>query len=748
MLLAFWSGPSALAQAAASVRPDLSAIELRGNTHRDDSFSMAMIAAAKVLGSKADLDYGAVYCRSTNAFAPMINTAENCTAHWACEGCLADKVMDKVAGSLGLRATKLKLPEFNYKWDDASKLDARRRIAGIVRQAMDEGNIVLTTGGWDVGLKQIDGKWKPVGPRGFVFWAAAGIITRADPQTGTILGAHPNGHHDNPITWPKTMWSLALAPRGPATASSSDRQALRLAVQRIRAQRRFQRDGHATYGTDAMDAWADHMATVKGFCAPCFAQGPEASVGDALDNGKRLHKAAGIAARYLRSLCDSLPQGMHTHLKSAAARYDQVVEMIAPAVTGKSPEHYRQWLGNRDKQRVHAELLRRIDAELLAAAESIEAALAAQPLPTVTLRREGKRVWLDGAKELFHRHFEDSEDGRVTPWAERSDTYMYLTQMRIAGWDIDYATLNTVAGYGPSFAYAPGPKDKWMVHYFPPKGRDSRIAHATGCRCRWRRYKDVEAYWQALKQAIDEGQAVHGPNEEDVLFTGYVDAEEPEARKVLPLAIVFVDDDEWTWAQFKKWHSRRMVSGWLGRIEGREDPWPATKSAVEVMRMMVTVAGGDDSRRRPKDRVVWGVEGIEAYAADLADRSKSGAPTGDGGYFQGGWRGCHNIYPQMSGRPAAAKYLKRVARLFEGDVRTCILAAAIEYGKATQAWKAFAEQLGRDPERVAGVEHRGAWTTEKHRAAGAAAVAEAADHEQAAIAALQGALDAMPKPGK
>jgi len=357
---------------------------------------------------------------------------------------------------------------------------------------------------------------------------------------------------------------------------------------------------------------------------------------------------------------------------------------------------------------------------------------------TMEVRRADGRVWLEGAKQLFHQHFEDSENGRTTPWAERSDTYMYLTQMRIAGWVVDYADLVTIAGYGPSFAYAPRPKDKWVAHYFPPAGRDERIAHATGCQYAWRQYADVEDYWQALKRAIDEGHAVHGPNEEDVLFIGYEDAEKPEDRKVMPLAIVFVDDDVWTWEQFKRWHSRDMVSGWFGRIEERVEPWPAWKSRLEVMKMMVRVASGNDSRRQPNDGVKWGIDGIEAYAADVADMTKSGAGEDDGGFFQSGWRGCHNIYPQMSGRPAAATYLKRIAPLFEESASRHILAAAAEYEKATKAWADFVGQLGR--QRVADIDHTTAWTTPKFRKAGAAAIARAAAHERAAVSAIRDAL--------
>ena len=356
------------------------------------------------------------------------------------------------------------------------------------------------------------------------------------------------------------------------------------------------------------------------------------------------------------------------------------------------------------------------------------------------VRREGNRVWLGGAKQLFHRHFEEKESGRTVPWAERSDTYMYLTQMRAAGYDVDYATLNTVGGYGPSFAYAPRPNDKWGMHYHPPAGRDERIAHATGCRYRWRQYRDPEDYWQALKAAIDAGQIVHGPNEEDLLFIGYVDAERSEERKVLPLAIVFVDEDEWTWAQFTRWHARGMVSGWLGRIEARVEPWPARQSAIEVMKMMIRAGFGEDSRRRPDDGVVWGVAGIEAYAADLADLDKSGAPEGEGGFFQGGWRGCHNVYPQISGRPSSAAYLRTAAPQFEGETRQHIESAAEAYARATESWRACHAQLGRDGERAVNLSHSEAWSDPVCRKAGAAAVAEAARHERNALAALERAL--------
>jgi hypothetical protein len=350
----------------------------------------------------------------------------------------------------------------------------------------------------------------------------------------------------------------------------------------------------------------------------------------------------------------------------------------------------------------------------------------------------GSPVLIEGAKDIFLQHFREMKSGRGNPWAERCDTYMYLAQMRIAGWEVDYADLIVIAGYATSFAYAPRPQDRWMAHYFPIEGRDDRIAHATGYVNAWHQYRDVEEYWDALKREIDAGRAVHAPNEEDVLFIGYRDADEPEGRGVMPVAIVFVDEDEWSWERFVEWHSREMVSGWFGCMEGRCEPWPPRKSALEVLDVMAKVAKGNDPRRRPGDVVIWGIDGVEAYAADLSDLSKSGASEENTGYFQGGWRGCHNIMPQISGRPAAAEYLRRASGLFEGETRAQILESADHYEEATRAWMEFDRQLGRA---LDDMPHEEAWQDDGHRRAGADAVQGASVCEREALASLERALE-------
>ena len=145
----------------------------------------------------------------------------------------------------------------------------------------------------------------------------------------------------------------------------------------------------------------------------------------------------------------------------------------------------------------------------------------------------------------------------------------------------------------------------------------------------------------------------------------------------------------------------------------------------------------DDPRQQ--DGVTCGVDGIAAYADDLADLSRSGAKQEEGGYFQGGWRGCHNIYPQMSGRAAAEVYLKRIAPLFRDTVKEHLLTSADEYGKATSAWQEFEDQLGRPLED----KHDGAWQDPERRQAGAAAVRKAYEHEKRAIAALTKAVELL-----
>ena len=135
--------------------------------HNNDTMSMALVAAAKALGKDADLE--AVVCLSSNAFAPMLDTGETCTAWWMCQAWQADRCIETVAGRLGLKIRKLGLPKQEGKWDDKEAMAAhRRKIAPILRKVMAGGEIIVTTGRWEA--------WQE---HGLVPWCWAGIITEA-----------------------------------------------------------------------------------------------------------------------------------------------------------------------------------------------------------------------------------------------------------------------------------------------------------------------------------------------------------------------------------------------------------------------------------------------------------------------------------------------------------------------------------------------------------------------------------------
>ena len=328
------------------MKPDYAKLQLKGNGHRQDSFVLAVQAAARLFGKETD--YDTLTCLAGNAFAPFRNLKEDCTSHCQLEAVHSDRAMATVAGYVGLKARKLELPVcegFDVK--DADRPAYLQKVATLVREAMDAGEVVIVLQGW-----QVKG-----GPHGFTHWGYAGIATEADSVTGKMLGAHLNGHKDNPIHHVAVMW--AVAP-GEVTLKSpaAEQVMLRQAVDYIRGRGLFAPREAAVYGLAAMDAWINHMQTVKGYCAPCYGRGQQ-SWHDAMENGERLLRGARIAAKKLRSIG---PQ-----YEAAAKHYDRISELLAPV-------KYQEDIGDLEKQKVHAEtVLVPVKAELAAVAEEMEA---------------------------------------------------------------------------------------------------------------------------------------------------------------------------------------------------------------------------------------------------------------------------------------------------------------------------------------------------------------------------------------
>jgi DNA-binding transcriptional MerR regulator len=347
---------------------------------------------------------------------------------------------------------------------------------------------------------------------------------------------------------------------------------------------------------------------------------------------------------------------------------------------------------------------------------------------------ECTRVVLIDAVEAFQR-----VEREIKYWQPRSFVQVRVVCMQAAGWkDADYDTIMTISGFGPSFAYH---AKKFWPQYLAPSGCDERIARATGFGWEWQRYETVEDYWQALKETIDAGNPIHAPYYEEVVLVGYQDADgqdERKARPLVPHGVGAEPDAWWTWKEFEEWFDKWSHKV-LGRHTKRTETIPPRESAIEALETIVQMATDDPRAQNPDlDGVKWGLEGLQAYADDVGDMSRSGKPNA---YFYDGWLGCHAIYPQISGRASAAVYLERLGRssIFPGAINEHILAAADAYGAARAAWGDYEKHLGNEEM----AEASDSWLIEEHRLAGAAAIRQAIEYERAAINEVQQGLAAI-----
>jgi hypothetical protein len=350
----------------------------------------------------------------------------------------------------------------------------------------------------------------------------------------------------------------------------------------------------------------------------------------------------------------------------------------------------------------------------------------------MTMMAETKypKIALENTIEAF-----DQTEREIKYWQPRSWVQAQLVCMRTAGWtDIDYETLMMLSGFGPSFAYHPN--ELWWAQYLPPQGCDERIAQATGFGYEGKWYETADAYWQALKETIDAGKAIHAPYLEEVILVGYQEADNKADRQVRPLAPIGVEPDTWwTWNEFETWFADES-HGFLGRHTERVEQVSEKESALTVLETIVRMAHDDPRATNPDFAgAAFGLSGLEAYATDVGDMSKSGKPDV---YFESGWMGCHAIYPQISGRAAAALFLKRLGEsgIFQTQVNAQILAAAKAYHAARAAWGEYERHLGNEE----AAEVSDSWMIEARRLAGAAAIHKAIKHEKTAISQIQRVL--------
>ena len=741
--------------------PDYSKLDYKGNGHTQDSFSLAVQAAARLLGKRPD--YEMIYCLSSNAFSPAIDLGEDCTAWWHVEGSMGDRAMGTVAARIGLRAERLRFPPHNLSPEDPEEvfdrkaLEHRKACAKLLRENLDTGAVVLTGGGWRVG-----------GGGGFAPWGWWGIVTKAGEDgdlRGACLGAHPGratGFRDRPLDYLGHTWAL-FADKPALTPHAADLKMLEQAVARIRGKGGFTADERATYGVDAMDAWVAKMKQTP-FCVPCHKAAPDRVWTCAINNGQTTIAASKAAASYLRKRVGTFPAAARPHLEATAKHYDKIVELLRPAVTGEDGEHYRTSIGDLGKQKAHAEnVLKPVKAELAAAADAMAKALAAAKGrgEKAGVRREGDRVWVEGVPDV-----------KMT------------NQMRLRGMEIllrhrgEMPTLDDLLVHsGAAFHLCHGTKWELRTGLNTPSNPWDNLAAAYGYESRWtppvwfhviqrmpadQRKAKTDAFLDELWKSVDAGRppllgGAYGRCGMWRVVVGY----DRENQKVCYIG----GEKAYEWADLID-DKVKELGFWDMQVQGPVDPerqftcgtWLANTAfllgdkkrspserdrALAGLRLAVATFSGKPNRAYGVT-YHFGEDAYEALAGDLraldfpVDVEKK-RPTEPEIYDMSHLWGQVNTI--VTGRAAAARFCESAAKLMPPAALHLEDAAGVYRKEAELVKQAFAPFVGAFDETK---KEREAWLAEeKNRKAGAAAVRRALEHERAAVAEIEKALAAI-----
>lgn len=327
-------------------------LTLKGDGHKQDSFSLVFSAAVRMLGIEAD--YNAVCALSTNAFAPGFDPDESCKRWWGMYG--GDQGIDLVARAFGIKVRRIVVPPLpDAGPTEEGFLQQRRQLAPKLAKALAEGEVIVTDGGWHK-----EGAFLPR------WWW--GIVTEAR-EDGTILGACLNGRKNNPLVWPGTFYALS-AGRPVMDRHEADLAMLRLSVKRVH--NLLPQRGNVVYGLPTMDLWIEQMETTP-FCP----DSKNASWICAASTARTTYHNSRTAAAYLKARAETFPDRARPHILAAAECYQRIVELLMPALEGKDWKNYHYFMDSAAKRHQHAEVLRECKAKMAVAVDEMEKALAA-----------------------------------------------------------------------------------------------------------------------------------------------------------------------------------------------------------------------------------------------------------------------------------------------------------------------------------------------------------------------------------
>jgi beta-lactamase regulating signal transducer with metallopeptidase domain len=715
---------------------DYSKLELKGNGHGQDHFSLTVQATARLLGLQAD--YDTIFALSTNPFAPCLDPGEPSKCWWVTtQG--RDKELRLIAETIGLNVREITRdfskvpPKPQDPAAEAQWLKEYYRKPWIpdIRQAQSQGEVLITCREWEV-----------KGPHGYNPWCWWGAVVDTKDD-GTILGACLNGYKDNPISH---ILQLTALSRGEEKLSARQAQLklLEQAVHRIRGDAApFLKTNREVFGLPAMDLWIAQMQQVP-YCPEC----KDKSWICAQQTAQNVFEGAKFAAGYLRKQKDTFFTNNHArpNLEAAARHYDRIVELLTPAMTDKGPESYERFIGNLEKQKVHAKVLEQVKSELAAAAEEMVLALKAEGVSithnpvTVSginnaektmklkVKRENGKVWIEGVRGFDACEYDSSVHGsqaRILQTIGESLSYDDLICYSGFAFRVGFHETNCPSAGHPCCGYMcieNGARAlPWKFKLFEvPKGGKQHGNQAAF---------EAEAR-AAIKASIDRGIPVHYGSEEDGLIIGYGE----EGRR---------------WWCVHPYHKNGTEAFWYDEatgFAGGKDKWPwgiavltEPKSKEErVSNRDLTIAAlkqaADMWKTEKRGAYFVGDAAYAFWLKWLRDVEAGTVKDPKAGMHGNGW--CFEVL--IHSRRIAGRWLKQTADDFTGETGRQLRIAADHY---TQLVEVCMKDINSPWDLAPGPVRFDAWTS-RMRQQEIARLEAAREHDRAAIDAITQALAA------
>ncbi len=322
-----------------------------------------------------------------------------------------------------------------------------------------------------------------------------------------------------------------------------------------------------------------------------------------------------------------------------------------------------------------------------------------------------RTVMAKGAVDIIETVMKETVDvyGQTDPGAVAD-----LICLRAAGIDTNYETVMTVSGKGITFAY-----DRKFEFWRPrpaPPGGEARMIQAVGASVEHLDFKSPNEAWKLLTDNIKAGRLVRRGAR---IYFAYREGKARTDRKTFAI--------EMPWVKAIGWNNFARDCGKPGSLlrygKAKGDIGQKATALAVISDMVLWSGTHPQAAHWAYNRSAFGIDGITAYAANIADTSRADT------WFSGGWRGGKFIYPLWTGRKCSAEYLKKIAPSLPAEARPHIATAVKELDAAYDAWLEWEKHLGiKGPLRC--------WSMKEHRKAGAAAVSKAAGHEKKAIDAL------------